>query len=184
LLALPSAFAQEDAPGTPVEVPFVLYDDDVRGPLMPYDPWGLMGAAGAVDVDPAWDDSPHTGETCMRVEVVMNGMWAGAAWLNPQNDWGDLPGGYNLSDASKLTFWARGEKGGEKVDFKVAILQDDKAYPDSAKEQEKSVRLRAGWKQYKLWLRGDKERVKCGFAWVVGAADQDTVFYLDDIQFE
>ena len=40
---------------------------------------------------------------------------------------------YDLTGAKKLTFWARGEQGGEAVDFNLGIIGDDKPHHDSAK---------------------------------------------------
>jgi hypothetical protein len=48
--------------------------------------------------------------------------WGGVVWQHPANDWGDANGGFNLTGAKKLTFWARGEKGGEKVSFEFGLL--------------------------------------------------------------
>jgi hypothetical protein len=44
--------------------------------------------------------------------------WAGTFWQDKQNNWGDLAGGYPIpTGANKVTFWARGASGGEKVRF-------------------------------------------------------------------
>ena len=44
--------------------------------------------------------------------------WAGVYWLSPANNWGDKPP-KQMRGASKVTFWAAGQKGGEIVEFKA-----------------------------------------------------------------
>jgi hypothetical protein len=44
--------------------------------------------------------------------------WAGVFWQYPQNNWGNLGGGYPIPPgATRVSFWARGKDGGEKVRF-------------------------------------------------------------------
>jgi hypothetical protein len=175
----------DTGPGTSAELPLVLYDECSNVEFMPFSPSGWMGSFELISVDNCWAQNPHSGQTCMRCEVAENGSWAGVAWLDPKNDWGYKPGGYDLSDAKKLTFWARGEEGGEKVRFKVAVIQDEKMpYPDTAREREEKVKLKDRWKEYRIWLRGDKSRVKSGFIWIVPDNGEKVTFYLDDVRYE
>ena len=58
----------------------------------------------------------------MKVKYKAPGNWTGIAWQNPANDWGDLPGGYDLTGAKKLTFWARGEFGIEILHVIPVVL--------------------------------------------------------------
>jgi hypothetical protein len=44
--------------------------------------------------------------------------WAGAFWQYPKNNWGTVGGGYPIPPgANRVSFWARGKDGGEKVRF-------------------------------------------------------------------
>ncbi|NNF07522.1 MAG: hypothetical protein HKN21_12240, partial [Candidatus Eisenbacteria bacterium] len=125
------------------------------------------------------------GETCIEVVYSDPGYWGGVVWQHPPNDWGDLPGGYNLTGAKKLTFWARGKDGGEFVDFAVGILGSDKPYPDTAKASKKGVKLKQEWKKYTIKLDGkDLTQIKSGFIWTLGGQGRRVTFYLDDIRFE
>ena len=48
----------------------------------------------------------------------------------PENNWGThTTGGYDLSGATKITFWAKGEKGGEQIEFFAGGITGDN--PDS-----------------------------------------------------
>ena len=62
--------------------------------------------------------------------------------------------GFDLSNATKLTFWARGEDGGEVVSFKLGILGADKKYSDSDHAELPDVVLTKEWKQYSIDLSG------------------------------
>jgi hypothetical protein len=127
---------------------------------------------------------PHSGKTCIKLEYRAPSNWGGLAWQNPENDWGDKPGGFNLTGAKKLTFWARGEEGGEKVDFSYGGIHRDKPFYDSS-DGKIGVQLTTEWKQYAIDLTGkDLSCIKTGFGWSVGGAGKPVTFYLDDIQYE
>jgi hypothetical protein len=150
-----------------------------------YIPSGFMGNTGAIKIDPNCADTPHSGSKCMQVSYEAKDSWGGVVWQDPANDWGDLPGGLNLTGASKLTFWARGKVGGEKVTFLCGLLKSDKLYHDTTMAKLEDVVLGKEWKQYSIDLKGrDLSRIKTGFAWTLGGQGQPVVFYLDDIQFE
>jgi hypothetical protein len=175
----------EDPPARQgVKLPFNVYDEK-GGVNNHYLPSGWMGNFKGVKMDEGCTANPHGGKTCLRFEYTAPDDWAGVVWQDPANDWGDLPGGWNLTGARKLTFWARGENGGETVTFKFGILAADKKYPDSAGDELDDTRLTADWKQYSIDLSGkDLTRIKTGFAWTVRGQDRPVIFYLDDIRFE
>jgi hypothetical protein len=144
-----------------------------------------MGTHVALTMDPECTDAPYSGEHCLRFTYDERGMWVGVAWQHPANDWGELPGGFDLTGAKKLTFWARGAEGGEKIDFAVGILGSDKPYPDTAKAERKGVKLKREWKRYSIDLDDeDLTRVKTPFVWTMGGRGRPVTFYLDDIRFE
>jgi hypothetical protein len=118
------------------------------------------------------------------VDYRQPGGWGGMVWQSPESDWGDKPGGYNLTGASKLTFWARGEDGGEKVDFSNGGIHKDKPFFDTS-EAKVSVVLTKDWKQYSINLTGkDLSCIKTGFGWSLRGAGKPVTFYLDDIRYE
>ena len=173
-----------DGPAGPVriEMPLAVYADDAGAPWAPS---GWMGTYQALAMDAECTDSPRSGETCLRFTYDQPGMWVGVAWQHPVNDWGDEPGGFDLTGARKLTFWARGAEGGEKIDFSVGILGEDRPYPDTVKAEAKGVKLKKKWKRYSISLKGeDLSRVKTPFAWAMAGRGRPVTFYLDDIRFE
>ena len=167
-------------PATP-KLPLVLVGD---GAKTLYIPSGWMGDTKAIDMDPLCTENPHRGKTCLKVTFSQPGGWGGVVWQHPANDWGDKPGGYDLSGAERLTFWARGREGGEKVKFGFGLIGIDKKYHDSAKA-EVEVTLAKDWKQYTVDLSAhDLGCIKSGFRWAVGGQGRPVTFYLADVQYE
>lgn len=165
-----------------VALPLVIFGDN--GNQSGYIPAGWMGNTAAIALDEKCTTHPHTGSACIKAQYKAADGFGGVVWQNPANNWGDLPGGKNLSGAKKLTFWARGENGGENVQFKFGILGSDKKYYDTA-SGETTVSLTSDWKQYSIDLEGkDLSRIVTGFCWVAAGQGGQTTFYLDDIQYE
>ena len=85
-----------------------------------------------------------------------------------------------------MTFWAKGEKGGEQIqEFTIGGIEQD--YPDSDKIVMGPVILTDQWKKYTIDLRGrDLSYISGGFAWTSEAMvnSQECKFYLDEIKFE
>jgi hypothetical protein len=106
-------------------------------------------------------------------------------WQDPPNNWGEMPGGYDLTGASRVTFWAKGATGSEHVEFKIGLLGGNKQYRDSAKATTGKIQLTTQWKQYVLELGGKNlQQIITGFSWVVEGGPSPVTFYLDDIQYE
>ena len=144
-----------------------------------------MGDAKAIRLDPACPINPHTGNTCLRCEFAATAGWGGVAWQYPANDWGGQDGGYDLTGAKRLSFWARGEQGGETVDFKFGIIPRDKTYFDTAHGELRNVVLtRDGGATKSLWRKQDLSRIMTGFVWSLASPGRPVVFYLDDIRWE
>ncbi len=165
-------------------LPLVIYDDsDKEKP--PYIPAGWMGNAKALKVDRECADNPHTGMTCMKFEYRDPEGWAGVVWQSPAGDWGDKPGGWNLTGAKRLVFWARGAHGDETVSFEFGLLGGDKAYPDTGHGKLADVTLTSDWREYAIELGSeDLSRIKTGFSFVLKGQNKPVTFYLDDIRFE
>ncbi|MBK8165278.1 MAG: hypothetical protein IPK64_04825 [bacterium] len=168
--------------GTRIKLPLAVYAD---GAPQPWVASGWMGGTDALALDPASTVQPRSGPTCLEVRYDAPGMWVGVAWQHPANDWGDLPGGYDLTGARRLTFWARGAEGGEKLDFGVGLLGRDRRHGDSVRVERKGVKLKREWKQYSIDLEGqDLTRIKTPFVWSLAGRGRPLTFYLDDVLFE
>jgi hypothetical protein len=150
-----------------------------------YIPAGWMGNAKAILLDPKCATQPHSGKTCLRCDFTDTQGWGGVVWQSPAGDWGDLAGGFNLTGAKKLTFWARGQKGGETITFLFGLFPREKRFFDTASGKLDKVALTTEWKQYEIDLAGkDLSRIKSGFAWSLASSGEPITFYLDDVQYE
>ncbi len=126
----------------------------------------------------------------LKVEYRAKGAkgWSGLYWQDPANNWATIAGrsGYDLRGAARLTFWAKGEKGGERVrEFRIGGIVGK--YPDSDIASLKDVRLSDSWKQYTIDLTGkDLRHVIGGFGFLLNKNEnpRGAVFYLNDIIYE
>ena len=174
-------------PGDPapvVEVPFVVYSENGRTET--YSATGRLGDKNDLQFDLGWDLAPHSGTTCIYVRYEDDDGWVTVAWQHPGNNWGDYPGGFDLSKAGKLTFWAKGEDGSEKVEFMVGMEQAQNAVSrDSLRATTGTIRLQKEWKKYSISLKDlDRSRIITGFLFRIEGQGKPVVFCLDDIQFE
>jgi hypothetical protein len=142
----------------------------------------------------------RTGSPCLRITHRAGAGWAGIFWwpeaCGPTGDeqfWRNARSGVcavNLGKIggfaqghAKLSLWARGQRGGEVVSFKVGSHD---LLPTPACSAGR-LRLETDWKRYEIDLTtADLTRMVGLFAWT--AADVDNpdgaTFYLQDIQFE
>ena len=172
--------AVDDAPDA--TLPLVLIGDDAGEAI--YVPSGYMGEATAISMNDASRNDPHSGDTCLRVMYDKPDAWGGVVWQSPANDWGAANGGLDLNEATKLTFWARGGKGGERVNFGLGGIGRDQPFFDTA-DLMTEVTLTAEWKQYEIDLTSsDLSRIKSGFKWSAAGQGEALLFYLDDVRYE
>ncbi len=189
LCALAVGFCADEVKTTAAVKMFGVYADK-RSPDNHYIPSGWMGDYGDVKMVDESTDNPHSGTTCIKFNYTAKKAqgqgWAGVYWQNPPNNWGSKKGGFDLTGMTKLTFWARGAKGGEVIQkFVVGGIKGQ--YPDSATIEMGPVELTDTWRQYTINLAGkDLSYVSGGFAWV-STSDlnpQGCEFYVDDVKFE
>jgi exo-beta-1,3-glucanase (GH17 family) len=201
----------EGDPGAPAPTPtpeapytFDVYRDrDVAGNH--YAPSGSMGDTGDILLDECWRENAHAGSTAVRVQYTAEGHgphhgcdgplpcdWAGVYWQHPASNWGERPGGYDLTGARALTFWARGEEGGEWISFKAGgIGCASSSYPDSLCPAQAldpaPIDLTTTWQAYTMPLDAglDLSSVVGGFLWSASKEENPdgATFYLDDVQY-
>ncbi|NQT75331.1 MAG: hypothetical protein HQ566_02290 [Candidatus Omnitrophica bacterium] len=181
-------YVEEAAPATSFKT-FPVYTDG-RSPDNHYNPSGYMGDYSDIKIDASSFDSPHAGTTCIKITytnaVSQGARWSGVYWQNPANNWGDRQGGFDLTGATRLTFWARGEYGGERIEeFKIGGITG--MYSDSDVAGIGPVLLTAEWKEYEIDLRGkDLSYISGGFALSsnLDVNPDGAIFYLDDIRYQ
>lgn len=155
------------------------------------------------DLDENWRENPVSGRSCIRVsQRIAEGDWGGWMFMNgyvpegetePKLNEGTAPGqGVDLTGATSLSFFARGEKGGERVEFFTCGFGYDGdtalvPYPDSCVKQTTTITLKKEWQEYTFDLSGlDLSSIANGFGFVMASAENrggEQVFYLDDIRF-
>jgi hypothetical protein len=170
-------------------VPFYVYAD--RSSMgNHFIPSGWMGDYGDVKYDGSSKEDPYMGDTCVKIvysgKATQGARWAGMYWQNPSNNWGTVDKGFDLSKATKLTFWARGAKGGERVEeFKIGGIMGEFSDSDSASIG--PVILNKEWTQYSIDLKGkDLSYIIGGFCWTtnIDVNPDGAIFYLDEIKYE
>lgn len=173
----------------PEEMPFYIYEDS-RILYNHFTPAGWMGDYDDIEFTSNSKDSPFSGDTCIKIiykAISSQGArWAGIYWQNPADNWGDIDQGFDLSKAKMLTFWAKGAKGGERIEeFKVGGIGG--RYADSDSSKIGPVILNNTWTPYNIDLRGkDLSNINGGFCWAANLDNnpQGATFYLDKIQYE
>lgn len=163
---------------------------DAKAPDNHYIPSGWMGDYGDMKFNDKYMTTPRSGTTSIQIIYNTNASqgarWAGIYWQNPPNNWGTRPGGYDLTGAKKLTFWIRGEKGGERIEeIKVGGITGE--YADSDVAGIGPVVLTTDWQQFTIDLEGkDLSSISGGFCWATNldVNPEGATFYLDDIRYE
>jgi len=163
---------------------------DRSSPDNHYIPSGWMGDYGDIKQNDRFMENPHNGTTCFKIEYLprrsQGAGWIGIYWQNPANNWGSKKAGFDLTGARKLTFWARGDKGGEIVsEFKIGGLTGEFSDSDSAGIG--PAMLTKEWKQFEIDLKGkDLSHIIGGFCLSANSDDNPDGFiiYLDDIKYE
>lgn len=178
---------QRIATGRPAGLPLIVYDEATGGPT--YFPSGFMGDVKSIKLDLAHPDNPQSGKTNLRCEFSAGSGWGGVAWHHPAQDWGNQRGGFDLTGAKRLVFYARGETGGEEVSFGFGGIGTDKKYFDTARRSLDNVKLTREWRRFEIPLTDLKSpenltRIKTGFVWTVAGAGRPVVFFLDHIHWE
>ncbi len=180
-----------------VNAPFNIYTDG-RSKDNAFQPTGWMGDLSSLNVERDWRKNPHTGQSCLRLQYTPQNTvhgWAGIYFQYPINNWGSYPG-YDASSSNiqKLTFWARGEKGGENAEFKTGGINrgidNNSAFPYEDSYGPLStgyITMTKEWKKYKIDLREqDLSNIIGGFVWVTNWSlnPKGCIIFLDDIKFE
>ena len=143
-----------------------------------------------VDPTPQRDpgkDGPKN--TCVRLDVRKWNpeSWIGIAVAGKPDYWGKESGpGFDLRAYTKLVFWARGQKGEETIQVKIAITGKE-LYGDSASDPVASewISLTPEWKRYEIPLKNaDLRRVITPFAVFMDRSHNDgenLTIFLDEI---
>ncbi len=163
---------------------------DAKAPDNHFVPSGWMGDYNDIKMNDVFLTNPHSGSTSIQIiytnAATQGARWAGIYWQNPPNNWGTRPGGFDLTGAKKVTFWIRGEKGGERIE-EVKIGGITGEYADSDVAGIGPIVLTTEWQQFTIDLDGkDLSTISGGFCWATNldVNPDGATFYLDDIKYE
>jgi hypothetical protein len=144
-----------------------------------------------LNLDESWKTRPHSSPACVKVTYRPGGTkgWAGIYWQNQPNNWCRSPGeNFTNRGFTKIIFWARGEIGGELVEFKAGGINNCNnggTYHDSFETKAKRITLDSAWKEYTIDLKGkDLKSVIGGFCWSTPAPASQMIFYIDDVYYK
>lgn len=170
-------------------MPFAVYVEN-NSKQNHFAPSGWMGDYGDIKLDLVNKENIRSGNSCIKIvysaKATQGAGWIGIYWQQPPNNWGDRKGGYDLTGAKRLTFWARGSVGGEKIaEFKIGGISGE--FPDSDSASIVAVELKKSWTKYTIDLKGrDLSNIIGGFCFSASKDDNPNGFtiYLDDILYE
>ena len=186
----PDAGSQPDAPpvATVPTLPLTISDYFIPG--------GYMGdgeiSPTAVVVATTACKQPRPGGVtgdCYRITYTPTSKgWAGVYWQYPLRNWGTMPGKQVEVGATRVTFYAAAETGGQLVDF-IAGENDPKLpYHDSVTAKI-TVQLTTALTQYQIDISGQAydSGVLGAFAWSLAAplgSSSPITLYLDSLRWE
>jgi hypothetical protein len=164
-------------------MPVSVYEEGFE--QMPWVPSGVMGNSDSLTMEGNWSESVHEGSNAIRMHYAGRRGWVGVAWQHPPNNWGDQDGGFDLTGASALEFWVRGESGGEKASFGVGLLEEKTDYPDSVIVKTRMIELGTEWKKYQIPFGEDDDlsSLKVGFVVTLEGQRSPVTVYLDSIRY-
>ena len=104
------------------------YFDIYRDYHSAYFPSGWMGKLSAIKFHDDCTDDPQNGRKAIKLGFHWTGpdQWAGIYWQAPANNWGTMEGGFDLSGYKSLTFWAKGQAGGNVGLYASLAMDADK----------------------------------------------------------
>lgn len=150
---------------------------------------GLVGSDGGTDslmVEPFSREDPKNGDICAMVSYDSSAEeWAGL-FIQATGDWRRGPGiGLDLTGAETLSFWSRGNRGGEVVTFGYGYEPDRSGTADTAHGSQ-SVSLENDWRQFTMNLKGkDLSHISGLFSLRLNKEDnpEGATIYIDDIRY-
>jgi hypothetical protein len=182
--------ATEKAAADKYEISYFFVYKNAGSVLTHYVPSGYMGDIGDIQLKQTRDiKEAYEGKgTSLELVYTPKGQegWSGLYWLEPANNWGNVPGGFNLKGAKNITFWAKGLKGGEVIK-EVKIGGITGKYPDSDTASLKNIALTKEWTKFEIDLKDKKmSHISGGFCVIFDkySNPEGATVFIDDISYE
>jgi hypothetical protein len=148
----------------------------------------IIGAKRRIRLEKAEQTQAHSPPEAWRIEFDEKGGFAGICWKNRAGNEGEAPGD-DLSAAGyrRISFWAKGEAGGEIVEFRAGGLGNVKTrYRETLDVTAGKLKLGTSWTEYSIYVsNADLSSVMTPFCALFHQEDNPAkaVIYLDDIQY-
>lgn len=175
----PSTSTKKSKPATPVG----LLDVTSAYPAI-----DLVGARRRMRVERATADVAHSPPEAFAIAIEKGAGFGGACWKNKAGNEGEAPGD-NLSGAGyrKISFWARGARGGEVAEFRAGGMGNVKTrYSDSFDVTAGKIKLGTTWTEHTIYVMdadlSSVMTVFCALFYREDNADGAQI-YIDDIQY-
>jgi len=143
-----------------------------------------MGNYKSISVDTHNQDDVYSGKASLKISYNEVHDWYGLGLVDPANDWGDILGGYDISEATTFSFWAKASKKNVTATIGFGLIGKDKTYPDTAKKSFE-VKLTTKWKKYSIKTKNlDLSCIRSGFVIFSSSYGSPQDIYFDDVVFE
>lgn len=148
----------------------------------------LIGAKRKVHLERTSTPGAHSPPEAWKIQFEKSAGFGGACWKNKAGNEGEAPG-EDLSAAGyrRISFWAKGERGGEIAEFRAGGLGNIKTrYRDSFDVTAGKIKLDREWKEYSIYVSdADLSSVMTVFCVLFHHEDNSdgAVVYLDDMQY-
>lgn len=163
--------------------PFYIYQD-ATSKINNYVLTGWTGDYRSLKIDSRWKENETDENTSIRLSFIprmdIKDSIAGISFqANPDNYWGSLRGGYDLTKAKRLFLFARGERGGEQIEIGMRKHSRNEMSRNSG-----LINLTRDWKLYELDLTGLSFEDTAGGLYVILHSHVYSVtVYLDEIYY-
>ena len=180
------------------EIPLYIYSGKTYNESFYYTPKCWVGDYPSLKMNVNWIYRPKTNKYCMKFIYYLKKRtvfkWIAVYWTFPVFNWGNIDAGLDLSNAGKLTFWARSEKG--TCTIAVQVGGNYGKFSDTASITSGIMRFSTRWKKFTISLKGhDLTHVGRGFSVIIrkqdfkspknyNIKDSTVIFYLDEIKFQ
>ncbi|MEM9080493.1 MAG: hypothetical protein AAGC74_07380 [Verrucomicrobiota bacterium] len=146
---------------------------------------GIMPDPNFIALNTNCTTKPHSGDTCLEIKYNSGGDWSGLQWQSPDGDWdNNAPGGFDLTGATVLKLWARGQNGGEQAELSLGGPLTG-LYPNTAQTNFGTITLTPEWQEFTFPLANlDLRRIKNPLTLILKGNGFPYRIYLDDITFE
>ena len=159
---------------------------------------GWMGCGemnmNSISLHESWKKGAQSGDKCIKVtfENCEERSGSGIYWINNKGEnecnWGTRPGNdLSPKNFTTLSFWAKGEKGGERIKFGIGgVKVTNKLYKDSL-DAPLFATLTTDWTEYTINVsKKNFSSVIGGFYWYSANTDNPNgaTFYIDSVELK